>query len=89
MNQNKIKKNLNKCVKIIDEIKGQVLFITEANIFIMGRLFKRFKFKTVDDLPYNKKINVPVCVISIKSVFEQGWYYRQTVLQECFYENEN
>ena len=55
----------------------------------MGRLFKRFKFKTVDDLPYNKKINVPVCVISIKSVFEQGWYYPQTVLQECFYENEN
>ena len=51
----KDKKMLNEYVKVIDEIKDQVLFITEANLFIMGRLFKRFRFKTVDDLPYDKK----------------------------------
>ena len=47
----------------------------------------RFRFKTNDNLPYNIKIDVPICVISINSLFEQGWYYLQIVLQDCFYEN--
>ena len=28
----------------------------------------RFKFKTYDNLPYNQKINIKACVISISSV---------------------
>ena len=48
------------------------------------------KFKTSDDLPFNKKIKVSVCVISISSFFQCGeMYYPQIVLQDCFYENEN
>ena len=41
--------------------------------------------------PIIKKINVPVCVMSISSVFEKGdWYFPQIELKECFYEsNEN
>ena len=31
----------------------------------------RFKFKTDDKLLYNKKINIPVCVISISSVVKK------------------
>ena len=57
--------------KIIDEIKDQILFITEDDLFIMGKDFTRIKCKTNDDLPYNKKNNVAVCVISISSVLEQ------------------
>ena len=53
----------------------------------MGKDFKRFRFKTNDDLPYDTKINVSVCVISLNSVFEQGCYYPQTELQDCFYEH--
>ena len=53
----------------------------------MGKDFTTIKFKTNDDLPYNKKVNVAVCVISISSVFEKGWYYPQIELQDCFYEN--
>ena len=81
------KKMLEKYVKIIDEIKDQILFITEYISFIIGKDFMRFRFKTNDNLPYNQKIDVAVCVISISSVFKQGWFYPQTELQDRFYEN--
>ena len=48
----------------------------------------RFRFKASDNLPYNQKINVKVCVISIGSVFEErNWYYPQIELQAYFYES--
>ena len=84
----KNKKMLDKYVKIIDEIKYQILFIVETDLFVMGKNFMRFRFKTDDDLTNNQKINVLVCVISISSVYEEGnWYYPQIDLQDCFYEN--
>ena len=49
----------------------------------------RIKFKTDDDLPYNKIINIPVCVIIVSSVFkEHGSYYLQILLHICFYEHD-
>ena len=79
-------------VKVIDGIKEEALsFINEFEdeLFIMGKDFMRFKFKTDDNLVYNKKINVPVCVISISGVVKKGdWYYPQIKLQDCFYEND-
>ena len=54
----KNKKMLDKYVKIIDEIKEEILFIIEDNFFLMGKDFTRFIFKTDDKLPYNQKINV-------------------------------
>ena len=36
-----------------------------------------------------KKVNVPVCVISISSLAKKGgWYFPQFRLQECSYEND-
>ena len=64
-------KMLKNYTKIIDEIKDQILFITGDDFFEMGKDFSRFKFNTDDKLPYNKKINVAVCVISLSSVFEE------------------
>ena len=88
----KNKKILDDYIKVIDEIKEEVLSFTdefEDELFVMGRDFMRFRFKTDDKLVYNQKINVPVCVISISSVYKKGdWYYPQIKLQECFYENE-
>ena len=87
------KKMLGDYVKVIDGIKEEVLsFIDEFqhDLFIMGKDFMRFKFKTNYKLPFNQKINVPVCVISISSVVKKGdWYYPQIRLQDCFYESEN
>ena len=48
-----------------------------------------FKFKTDDNLLYNKKINIPVCVISLSSVIKiENIHYPIFRLQKCFYENE-
>ena len=79
---------LDKYTKIIDEIKEEILFILDDDVFVMGKDFTRFRFKTDDKLPYNQKINVAICVISIDSVFEKrNWYYPQIELQNCFYES--
>ena len=49
-----------------------------------------FKFKTDDNLLYNKKNNIPVCVISMCSVIkEKNIHYPILRLQKCFYENES
>ena len=83
------KEILKNYTKIIDKIKDQILFITVDDFFVIGINFTRFRFKTDDRLPYNKKINVVVCVISISSVFEQkGRYYPHITLQDCFNDNE-
>ena len=49
-----------------------------------------FKFKTDDNLLYNKTINIPVCVISLSSVIKkENTHYPILRLQKCFYENES
>ena len=69
--------------------KEEILFIEdEKEDFIMAKDFMRFRFKTNDNLLYNQKIYVKVCVISISGVFEErDWYYPKTELQDCFYES--
>ena len=48
------------------------------------------KFKTDDNLIYIKKINVPICIISICSVIKkENIHYPIFRLQKCFYENES
>ena len=50
----------------------------------------RFKFRTDDNLLYNKKINIPVCVISLSSVIKkENIHYPLFKLQKCFYVNTN
>ena len=50
----------------------------------------RFKFRTDDNLLYNQKINIPVCVISLSSVIKkENIHYPIFKLQKYFYENEN
>ena len=50
----------------------------------------RFKFKTDDNLVYNKMFNAPVSVISLISVIEKEHDDDPVLkLQKCIYENEN
>ena len=85
----KNKTMLDDYVKVIDAMKEEVLsFIDEFedDLFLMGKDFMRFKFKTNHKLPYNQKINVPVCVISISGVVKKDdWCYPQIKVQNCFY----
>ena len=50
----------------------------------------RFKFRTDDNLLYNKKSNIPVCVISLSSVIKkENIHYPLFRLQTFFDDNEN
>ena len=54
-------------------------------MFRYGKDFMRIKFKMSDDLPYNKMINIPVCVLIESSVFkENNSYHPQILLHDCF-----
>ena len=75
----KNEKMVNNYVKVIDRVKEEIFYFKndeeDDEIFIVGSDFMRF--------------NTPVCVISISRVVNKGnWYYFQTKLQECFYEND-
>ena len=52
--------------------------------------FMRIKFESDDNLRLGKILNIPVCVIIVKSVFQENdKYYLQIFLNECFYEYEH
>ena len=56
-------------------------------MFKYDKDFMKKKLKTNNDLPYNKMINIPLCVIIVSSAFkENGNYYPQVLLRESFYE---
>ena len=44
----------------------------EEDYFAMGSDFMRFRFRTDDNLVYNKKINILVCVISLSGIVKKG-----------------
>ena len=57
-------------------------------IFIVGKDFMRFRFRTDGNLVYNQKINITVCVMSLSCIVKKGdVYYPQFRLQDCFHEN--
>ena len=68
--------------KIFDEIKIQIVSITDDDVFVMGKDFVRIKTETDDVLSYNEQINIPVCVIAISSIFKENEvYYPEITLQ--------
>ena len=83
---------LNNYVSIIDQLKEEILSWTdeEDDLFIMGKDFMRFRFRTDNNLVSNENINIPVCVISLSCVVKRGnIYYPLFKLKDCFYENNN
>ena len=50
----------------------------------------KIKFESNDDLPLDEIINIPLCVITAKTVFQENdKYYPQVHLKDCFYEYEH
>ena len=100
-----IKQLRDEVFSLIDEFEDDDDFIFANDNFTIFRLIKdnsvidndndnysltNFKFKTDDNLFYNKKINIPVCVMSLSSVIKkENIYYPIFKLQKCFYENES
>ena len=58
---------INNYVKIIDQLKEELLpwidEFEEDDLFRLGNDFMRSRFRTDDNLVYNEKINILVCVI--------------------------
>ena len=49
----------------------------------------KIKFESDDDLPISKIINIPVCVVFVRGVFEEGSKYcQQVLLHKYFYDYE-
>ena len=78
-------------VKIIKQLEDEIFSYTdefEDKDFIFDGDSARFRFKTDDNLVYNEKINIPVCVISLSSVIKKEWIYCPTLkLQKCLFES--
>ena len=48
------------------------------------------RFESNDDLPLSKILNIPVCVIIVKSAFQEDNNYNpQVLLFECLYKHED
>ena len=77
---------LDSYVSIIDHLKEELLSWTDEDYFVVGKDFNRFRFKSDDNLVYNKVVYLPVCVISLSCIAKDGYvYYPRFRLQECFY----
>ena len=89
----KINKNgraLENYTELSEEIKEQIELISGNNVIKYSKDFKKIKFNSNDDLPLGKILNIHVCIIIVRSVFEEDRkYYPQVLLQECFYKYEN
>ena len=63
----KNKSMLKNYLDVFDEIAKQIEIMTNDNMQYSKDILK-IKFKTDDDLPFNKIINVPMCVINVSSI---------------------
>ena len=53
----------------------------------IGKIFKKIKFKSDDDLPLNKPIKLCLLTIIIRSIFsENGKFYPELFLDQALYE---
>ena len=74
-----------------DEIKEQIKLTSAEKVEYSkySKDFVRVRFKRNDELPLNKRINIPLCVKIVSRIFkEDGEYYPQVLLHDCFYEYE-
>ena len=56
--------------KVIKQLENEIFSFTdefEHEKFIFDGNFMRFRFKTDDNLAYNKRINIPVCIVQFSN----------------------
>ena len=71
---------------IWNEIKEQIELISGNKVIKYSKDFVKIKSESDDDLPLGKILNIPVCVIIIRGVFEEdSKYYPKVLLPQCFY----
>ena len=84
-----IKDMINNYLKIIDQVRDEMISWIDKENFTFNEDFQKFKFRTDDNLVYNEITNIPVYVISLSSVIKRkNNYYPNFKLKSCFYEDE-
>ena len=80
---------INNYLRIIDQIKEEMISWTSEEDFTFNDDFLEFKLRTDDNLVHNEIINIPVCAILLSSVIKRkNNYYPNFKLKTCFYETE-
>ena len=62
-------------MKLKDEIKEQIELITDDKVIKYSKDFIKIRFKINYDLPLDKIINIPVCVVIVSSIFKEDNKY--------------
>ena len=84
----KNKETFENYTEIWDEIKDHIELIS-GNKIEYKKDFMKIKFEPDVDLPFGKILNIPLCVIIVRSVSqENNKYCPQGFLHERFYEYE-
>ena len=82
----KNKETLENYTKLWYETKNKIEAIRGIEPIEYEKDFTKIKFESDDDLPLGKILNIPVCAIIVKIVFQENdKYYPQVHLHECFY----
>ena len=80
-------KVLIKYEKFLDEVKYLIKTINSGKVIEYGKDYKEIRFESDDNLPLGKVLNILMCTIIIRSVFEDDRkYYPQINLDECLYQ---
>ena len=67
-----------------DEVKDQIKAISGDNPIVYGKDFIKTRFESNDDSSLGKILNIAVCIIVVKSIFQRdNNYYPQVLLYEC------
>ena len=80
------KEALENYTELWDEIKDQIELKSGNKPTEYKNDFMKIWFESDDNFPLGKILNIPVCIIIARSVFQKNNnYYPQVFLHECFY----
>ena len=71
----KYREALGNYTKLWDEIKDHIETINGGNPIEYGKDFMKARFESNYDLPLSKILNIPVCIMNVRSVFQEGNNY--------------
>ena len=84
----KNKEVLENYTELWNEIKDQIELKSGNKPIEYKKNFMKIKFESDDHLPLGKVLNIDVCIITVRPVFqENNNYYPQVFLHECFYQH--
>ena len=81
---NKNKEVLGNYAELWDEIKDQIEATNDVKPIKYEKNFMKIKFESNDDLLLGKILSIPVCIVTVGSVFqEHNIYYLQVYMNVC------